>query len=123
MNYLLGMVPGIFAFAQFDALRAFLIGIGKTHLILIVQVVSTIAHFGFSSYLIGRLGLNLFGAGLAVSFTQMLNLTITRLSISCSQDVSVSFKLPGWENFYSLREYIKLALPTLVVVLYLVWYG
>ena len=52
MHYLIGLTPGIFAFSQFDALRALLLGMGKTSLPLFVQLLTTFFHFGFSRFLI-----------------------------------------------------------------------
>ena len=85
---MLGLIPGIFAFAQFDALRAFLTGIGKSHIAMTVQIITLLLHYGLSYILIFTYKLNMVGAGLAFSVTHILNYLLTRLALSFESEAS-----------------------------------
>ena len=75
VNALLWILPGIVAFSIVNVLAAYLGGIGKPHLNLIVAVVSLIATISLNLLLIPRL--NIVGAAIASSVSYTLSAVLT----------------------------------------------
>ena len=72
--------------------------------------------------MIAEMNLGMFGAGLATSGTYSLNLVLIRLLFTCYSDLGATVNFPGWNSFYYLKDYAKVAFPTLVIQCYMIWF-
>ena len=66
------MLPGMVAFAYYDATRNFLNGFGKTTVTMVLQILVTILHYYILYFFVKVLGMNHNGIGYATSITDIL---------------------------------------------------
>ncbi len=70
------MIPGLFAFGQYDATRSFLNYLKKSNIVMVVVLMTSTMHFFWCYYFIILLDLSVKGAAIATTFTYTLNLVI-----------------------------------------------
>ena len=76
-DYVTLMIPGVWAMGQFDSSKKFLSSQCKNSIPVIVQLVTTILHFGLCHLCILKLDMRERGAATATNITYILNMIMT----------------------------------------------
>lgn len=103
-------------FAQFDLLKRFLAAMRITFVPMLGQIIATAIHLPLCHLLVIKHGMGIKGLGLATSITNFNLLTITMIYCHCTPDINRALSMPGKDSFRGWSEYLKVSLPSTVMI-------
>lgn len=109
-----GLIPYFFC----NALNSFMRCYGKTFPPMIINIVSSVFHFGITAYAINYLDMGAYGAGLCISITYWLRWILTEISMLYYAETRKAMKWTGqaW-NVAGMVGYLVLAANNSVLML------
>jgi len=111
------MLPFFLIFAQFDITRTFLNCFEKTNVAMVIQLVTTTLHIVWSYIFITYFEMKLVGTAISNTLTAVLNLATILIYTSYNlPELKEAWFFPGRDSFTHLGEYLKVSIPTMLMV-------
>jgi multidrug resistance protein, MATE family len=114
-QYVSYMVPALFMYAQFDAIRQFLNALGITRVTMYVQIVTTIAHYFWTDFFVNHLKYGLFGTACSMMIAESTNFFLIMIVASTQKQIKEAWFMPDRTAFMGLWDYLKIGIPTLLM--------
>lgn len=111
------MLPGLVAFSFFDTTRNFLYSLGRSTVVMWIQLMCTVLHYLWCYLFVNKFQLDIKGTALATTLTYFLNFIVTTLYVSTIKELRPAWFLPNRNSFRGLCEYLKLGIPTVTIML------
>uniref|UniRef100_A0A7S3N2X1 Uncharacterized protein n=1 Tax=Euplotes harpa TaxID=151035 RepID=A0A7S3N2X1_9SPIT len=123
-NYILPLLPGMFAMTQFETIRRYLQGMTIFVFTMYVQCISLVFHLIWSYLLVHTAGLGIYGVSIATCITYWTDLIAVCLIISYKGDVvpKESWHFFNADSFTGLFEYLEYGIPS-ALILSLEWWS
>jgi len=117
------MIPGVWSMGQFDATKKFLSAQLKTKIPVIVQIATTLLHFGWCHLFVKRMGMREVGAALATNITYILNMIVADIWIRMLKDGEFQ-DMVFWYDKTMLKDlcsYLKIGLSGMLMLCFEWW--
>lgn len=117
------LIPGVWSMAQFDATKKFLSAQFITKIPVIVQIVTTVLHFGWCQLFITKLNLREYGAALATNITYILNMIIADIWIRILSDTEFKNMIFCYDKtmFSDLIKYLRIGISGMLMLCFEWW--
>ena len=110
-------LPGLYILGLNDCQRRFLNSLGKNSVPLISQMVAIAFHLLWSYLFVNKLGYGIEGTGIAGTLTNSTALLMNYgYTLYLSPDISEAVFLPDRRCFYGIGEYMKIGIPSAVMI-------
>ena len=117
------MIPGVWAMGQFDSSKKFLSSQCKNTIPVVVQLITTILHFGLCHLFILKLDMRERGAAAATNITYILNMIMTDFWIRYKKDVDYP-DMVFWYNAKCTQElgtFLQIGIPGMLMLCFEWW--
>ena len=121
--YINMMLPGMFAFAQYETVRRYLQAMGIFTFCMYIQGISLVAHVIICYILTYTFELGIVGVSVATWISNFVNLAIVTLYISFKEDVvpKESWHFINSDSFKGFGEYLKFGVPSALIIILEWW--
>ncbi|CDW85568.1 na+-driven multidrug efflux pump [Stylonychia lemnae] len=114
--YTYGLIIALFFQAQFDATRHYLNALQKSQILLYLGIFACSFHLLCLYLIFNFLKIGIFGAALATICTFFMNFLISTIYCAMQSDLKESFFFPNKECFTDLWDYMKLGIPSSIMI-------
>ena len=104
-------MPGLFLNSISDALDIFLLGMGKTYIIMYLQLSVIPFHLLFCWFFVNVMQHGIIGAANAHNLTAVLTFILQVSYCRYCKDIKEAWYWPNWNIFRGLYDYLCLAIP------------
>eukprot|EP00347_Sterkiella_histriomuscorum_P003598 403363675 len=120
-NYTYGMIVALFFSTQFDATRNYLNAVQKSQVITYISIGASIIHVFVLYIMIDTLQMGIIGASIGTIITYSMNSVIVTIYCMMQEDLKESFFFPDRECFENLWEYLKIGVPSAMIISFEYW--
>ncbi|KAH0466477.1 hypothetical protein IEQ34_003715 [Dendrobium chrysotoxum] len=115
-KYIVWMIPGLFAFGITQPLMKFLQSQSLILPMLLSSLAALCVHIPLCWAMVFKTGLGNIGAALSISISYWINVLILVMYIKCSDSCKETRVPPSMEAFKGINEFLKLAIPSAVMI-------
>lgn len=117
-NYILMLLPGMFAMTQFETIRRYLQSMGIFDLTMYIQVATTCLHFVWCYLFIYYFNLGVTGAALAACITYWTNLIVVSLILTYGKEIvpNQAWHLPNVDSLKDWWKYLRYGVPSCLMM-------
>ena len=115
-TYLTLLLPSVLINSLGDSIDIFLISMGYTNVVCILQLVVIPMHLITCWAFVSRLGYGIAGAAMANNITAILTFACQIIYVNGLDSIKEAWSLPTRRSFQNLKPFIRLAMPGMVML-------
>ena len=120
-DYIVGQLPGLVAYSQFDCVMRYMSAFKKSHIPMCTQVVSTLLHIVWCYLFIVQWQLGILGASLAICVTYTTNfLALVLYTVFIDRQERIIWTV-NMKALQDLKSYLKLGVPGTLMIMLDMW--
>ena len=109
-------MPGLYFLSMFDLLKRFLGAMRITTVPMISQLIASLFFLPLCMFFTFKAEMGINGLGLATSITNFNLLLLTVIQCCFTEKIKQVVTFPGKESFRGWGEYLKVAVPTAIIL-------
>ena len=113
--YIVNTLPQLIFVALFDLNKHFLNCFSKGSIVMTIQLFALALHYGVTYAFVDRLNLGLIGVAYATNISAFVSLILITFVSSMDLDIREAWFFPGRDSILGLRDYLKLAIPSMLM--------
>ncbi len=111
------MLPGVLLNSYADSIDLFLIPLGYTYSICVLQSLVVPFHMGCCYLFVNILEMGVYGVAMAHNVTALLTINFLLTYVSIQAPIKEAWYLPTYRTFLNLNEFLQLAIPGVLMLL------
>ena len=115
VTYIVSTLPQLIFVALFDLNKHFLNCFSKGSIVMTIQLLALAIHYAVTYAFVDRLNLGLIGVAYATNISAFVSLILITIVSSLDRDIEEAWFLPGRDSVLGLGEYLKLAIPSMLM--------